>query len=258
MRIPQHILEAINCGEVSAEKYYSLYGQAEVDSAIAELKKSDEEILSKYPTLDIAAQHTARGHWTNADKPKVSRSAIYRWSGIGVAAAAALVLVIGASVRTANPKAMTAKSASEIRQKGTADPNAPQLFIYRKNGEDAELLKKQAAVKEGDELQLAFNTNGNSNILIFSIDGAGNVTNHYPQEKLISESIIPTAGTTYLDYSYELDDAPSYEVFVIIAADKPFSLEGKRSILNQSSLKYIEKGKYVPKDAYFSTFVLKK
>lgn len=255
MRIPQHILEAINCGEVPAEKYYSLYGQAEVDSAVAELKKSDEEILSKYPTLDIAAQHTARGHWTKA---KVSRSSIYRWSGIGVAAAAALVLVIGASVRTASPKAMTAQTASQIRQKGSANPNEPQLFIYRKNGEDAELLKKQAEVKEGDELQLAFNTNGNSNVLIFSVDGAGNVTNHYPQEKLRSENVVPTSGTTYLDYSYELDDAPSYEVFVIIASDKPFSLEGKRSALNQSSLKYLEKGNYVPENAYFSTFVLKK
>lgn len=258
MRIPQHILEAINCGEVPAEKYYSIYGQSELDAALAELKKSDEEILSKYPTLDAAAQHTARGHWANAGKPKVSRSAIYRWSGIGVAAAAALVLAFGLSFRTAQSKPVTEQAASSIRQKGSADPNAPQLFIYRKDGEDAYLLKKGADVKEGDELQLAFNTNANSNVLIFSLDGAGNITNHYPQEKLQSATVNPTAGTTYLDYSYELDDAPSYEVFVIIAAEKPFSIEGKRSEIAKLSLKSIEKGKYVPADAYFATFALKK
>lgn len=252
MKIPQHILEAINCGEVPAEKYYSLYGQTELDAALAELKKSDEEILSKYPTLNIAARSAA--------KAKVSRSSIYRWSGIGFAAAAALLLVVGAGLKTSTPatKPMTEQAASSIRQKGSADPNAPQLFIYRKNGEDAELLKNKAEVKEGDELQLAFNTNGNSNVLIFSLDGSGNVTNHYPQNKLQSATVNPTSGTTYLDYSYELDDAPAYEVFVIIAADKPFSIESKRRDISMSPLKYLEKGKFVPEDAYFTTFLLKK
>ena len=47
--IPQLLLEEILNGEKNEKDFYAKYGKEELQAALAELKKSNEEILSAYP-----------------------------------------------------------------------------------------------------------------------------------------------------------------------------------------------------------------
>ena len=47
--IPQLLLEEILLGEKAENDYYDKYGKEELRSALADLRKSDEEILAAYP-----------------------------------------------------------------------------------------------------------------------------------------------------------------------------------------------------------------
>ena len=47
--IPQLLLEEILLGEKAENDYYDKYGKEELQSALADLRRSDEEILAAYP-----------------------------------------------------------------------------------------------------------------------------------------------------------------------------------------------------------------
>ena len=47
--IPQLLLEEILNGEKNEKDFYTKYGKEELQAALAELKKSNKEILSAYP-----------------------------------------------------------------------------------------------------------------------------------------------------------------------------------------------------------------
>ena len=47
--IPQLLLEEISLGEKRAEDYYEKYGKERLENALAELEKSNQEILAAYP-----------------------------------------------------------------------------------------------------------------------------------------------------------------------------------------------------------------
>ena len=252
MKIPQHILEAIDCGEENAEKYYSIYGKKEIDQALAQLKQSDEEILAAYPAERVFAVAKTRRHFISQ-----------KYVGIVFAAAAALVLTFTTTLNVSGTKTPTAAAPatdSPNRLKGPSKTGngEPQLFIYRKEGQGVNLLKNKTKAKQGDQLQLAFNSNGKPFVLIFSVDGRGNVTNHFPSNKLNSKLVDPNAGTAFLDFSYELDDAPLFETFVIISSDNPFDIEAKKAEIAGMSLKELAKGSFVPEQSQFSIFTLKK
>lgn len=272
--IPQHILEALNCGEEPVEKYYDIYGKENLEAALEALKKSDEEILAKYSSDDMFEQITAaRMKNANLKAGKSSSSSVkpqfkityQTWARFGGIAAALVVLFISVTnYAKINPVAKTpvadsaiSDSETGVRQKGAAK-GTPQLFVYRQNGSDAELLGDKARCVENDVLQLAFNANGSGYGLIFSVDGNGNLTTHYPSDGLKSALLDPAAGTTYLDYSYELDDAPNFEVFVMVTSDKSFNVDEDDLFLSKKSLRYLQEGRYLPEGTRFTTFTVKK
>lgn len=265
--IPQHILEAINCGERSAADYYEIYGKEEVEAALAAIKQSDEEILSAYPASDIFEKlnKTQEEPVKILKWPQTSKSFV--WTRVaGVAAAVVVLFVSVTNFKRISPVAGApisdtvvegAKVKGEVRQKGVAK-GTPQLFVYRQLGTRVELLKDKAVASQGDVLQLAFNANGAGYGLIFSVDGNGNVTPHYSNEDLNSVMLDPAAGTVYLDFSYELDDAPDYEVFVAVASDVSFALDEAAISADSKSLKTLLEGNYLPSGTKFATFTAKK
>ncbi|MCR4626767.1 MAG: hypothetical protein K5640_03895, partial [Treponema sp.] len=53
--IPQLLLEQILSGEKDEKDFYSKYGREELQKAVADLKKSDEEIFNSYSSDDMEA-----------------------------------------------------------------------------------------------------------------------------------------------------------------------------------------------------------
>lgn len=241
--IPQLLLEEISLGEKRAEDYYDKYGKEQLDVALEELKKLNEEILSQYPEGKPVFK-PAKTLWFDAGRVRK----------IGYAAAAALAVMICVPVVIRN---VSAGQTDSIRVKGEAKKQA--LKLYKQEGDGAVLLNNGAKVKSGDVIQISYVPGKNEYGIIFSIDGNGNVTKHFPDSTWKAAKLNQVMTEVPLDFSYELDDAPDYECFVFVTGDKPFVLD-ELSMIDSSKAKLdiIKSSEYVPKTCAKTIFMLKK
>ena len=255
MAIPTRLLEEIKNSELNANDFYSIYGKENVDSAVAELKKSDEEILAAY---SVEAMHKA------VAKKLTKKAAILSWPTqkiIGYAAAAVLLaaIVVPAGLKNAKTSATTAPTE---RVKGASQPSASgdaQLKLYRQKGREIQALDDGSFAHSGDVIQITYNAGENDYGIIFSVDGNGNITRHFPENSWQAAKLVHRSDETPLDFSYELDNAPDFECFIMVTSKKEFNLEDlENKIKNKTDIDYLTKLSYLPKKTEGITFVLEK
>ena len=115
----------------------------------------------------------------------------------------------------------------EVRLQGTAElPVATELRAYLKSN-SAVLLGDRAPLCEGNTIQLAYTVESRAADrygVIFSIDGRGSVTLHYPYTPGQSTKLT-TGKPVPIDEAYTLDDAPEYELFFFVVAGTPLDAE---------------------------------
>jgi len=254
--IPQLLLEEILLGEKDEKKYYAKYGKERLQSALAELKKSNQEILAAYPAPNFASaanivsmDEKAAG----AKKPNIY-ARLNKARPIFFAAAAIFALALCLPVMTGKIKALGGSSG--IRLKGN---NHHKIRLYKQAGADAVLLKNGEAAKENDLVQITYTPGSYNYGVIFSVDGNGNITRHFPDASWQAEKLQKTGEEVPLPFSYELDDAPKYECFVFVASKEPFDFSKVESLdKNNLSVDFLKKGSYLPKDCDGAIFVLNK
>ena len=100
----------------------------------------------------------------------------------------------------------------------------PFLLLYRKAAADVERLPPAAVARHHDVVQLAYQAGARRYGVIVSVDGRGVVTRHLPVAGASAAPLMPGSPVP-LPQSYELDDAPGFERFVLVAADEPFAVE---------------------------------
>ncbi len=110
--------------------------------------------------------------------------------------------------------------ATIIKGFPVVDLKKTQLLVFRRKGDQAEILNTGQSAKEGDLLQLAYVSGAERYGMILSIDGRGQVTLHFPLApgaggflELNTKFLLPTA--------IELDDAPRFERFFFITSHVP-------------------------------------
>lgn len=101
-------------------------------------------------------------------------------------------------------------------------PLPSRLDIFKNHYPKAVQLKSGDTVVEGDEVQVQYQTQRLFGV-IFSVDGAGVVSLHYPSEAEGSTAL--AQGTHLLRFAFILDDAPGFEKFFMVASKKPVSVE---------------------------------
>jgi hypothetical protein len=129
-----------------------------------------------------------------------------------VAGFAALLLAAGAVLATVGP---WRERTGQTRLKGSS----PHLVIYRKTDGGAEALAEGSGIRAGDVLQIAYVAASRKYGVIFSIDGRGAVTLHFPDGPN-APNLLSREGETRLDYAYRLDDAPGFERFFLVTSDR--------------------------------------
>lgn len=269
--IPQLLLEEINLGEKDAKNYYKKYGKEELESALAKLRKSDQEILAAYPASRFGAIANAgapssanEAHSANIERIDEKSAADKRKPNIYArlnkarpfffAAAAVLALAICAPAMLNSIKALG--GSRSIRLKGSGQH---QIRLYKQAGADAVLLKNGEAAKESDLVQITYVPGSYNYGVIFSVDGNGNITRHFPDASWQAEKLQKTGEEVPLSFSYELDDAPKYECFIFVASKNPFDFSTIESLdKNKISVDFLKKGSYLPKDCDGAIFVLNK
>lgn len=216
--LPQWKLERYALGELPPDELRRVRQQLDQDPAAAarlrDLENDDRAILMQYPAARMAAEIRAKAG-VAAPARRMSP-----WVALGpvaaLAAAVALVVLPGPADKPGGEH-ITAP-ADGIIAKGDGEPT---LDIVRQD--DEARLSDGDLVAEGDVLGFRYHAAGAPHGVLFSIDGGGVITLHFPPDALAS-SLLGTGRVT-LDLAYELDDAPAFERFFFVTGEAPIDVE---------------------------------
>ncbi len=265
MAIPTRILEEIKNSELDAENFYSIYGKENLENALNNLKKSDEEILNTYSVEAMrAAVADKLGHKTSKTKESAGNilkfPTAYRF--ISYAAAAVLLAAILIPAGLKNSKISATRTAPSERVKGASIASSnknPSINLYRQKGREVQALNDGDFARSGDVIQITYNAGAEEYGVIFSVDGNGNITRHFPENSWQAGQLIHRSDETPLDFSYELDNAPDFECFIMVTSKNQFSLNDIESkIKNKTDIDYLTELSYLPKKTEGITFTLEK
>jgi len=217
-------LERFLIGELPYHEMEEIRKMAETDNTlkkrIIEIQKSNSDLFKKYNSTDIARQIEIRYknsiiQKSNNKKDKVkqlfSQKSMYLFP---LAASVALMMIFVSPALLTQAEHQNYAQENTLRFKGERS----KLYIYIQRKDSIELLSADSVVYAGDRLQVAFFSDAKYG-MIFSIDGSGSVTLHYPREEQIF-SEIPANNKIKLPYSYELDAAPGFEKFFFLTSEK--------------------------------------
>jgi hypothetical protein len=181
------------------------------------LKASEDEEARRYPAPEMADRIRGRlREVAAAERTRASERRAWVWL-VPTVAAATLALAVGLNVvRPPGP-------SDGIRLKG----GDAELVVFRKTTSGSERLEPGAPALPGDLIRVGYRAAGRTWGAIVSTDGDGNVTQHLPRSGRHAAAL-EAGGTVFLDFSYELDDAPRWERFYLVTGDEAFDLEPVR------------------------------
>ncbi|MFN0063851.1 MAG: ActD-like protein [Myxococcaceae bacterium] len=208
-RIPQWLLERIALGEVPKryrKAMKDLPDDANVPEQLGALRAADEALLSRLPPERFSAEVRRR----QARKAQERDVAPVRWLTAALVPVAAAVLFV----------VLQPRATEQERLKGAS----PHLVVYRRQGSTMERLPPPAVARAGDQLQLRYVAAAARHGFVFSVDGAGQVTVHWPRGQATSGLLEPAAEVT-LPHSYQLDAAPRFERFFFVTSAEPFDVK---------------------------------
>ena len=208
------MLERYRLGELLPEEKQTVEALAGSGllSRLEKLDESDRELRRLYPFSRLGLPENS------IQKPKKIRLSSFA----RIAAVIAICILFPALFYMRTSAGNTAESTD--RPKGSIAAG-PELSVFLKG--DRELpLSDKAVLREGNTVQLAYTAPAGIDRygVIFSIDGRLEVTMHYPYRKGQS-SLLVSGKRTYLNEAYTLDDAPDYEIFVMVVSDKVLDAE---------------------------------
>jgi len=249
MGVPDLLVEQLSLGELSTERAAQVTraleaaggdGSAQRGPAyrrLEALRASDEEILATYPATEQVAGIHRRALAAKARQRRARRTLWIGSAAVVAAAAAAVVLIVvgpwSGPVGDELPGFLDGPDTTRI--KGLQ----PTLEIYRQEGAEAIRLRDAETAHAGDLLQLSYVAAGHTHGVIYSIDGDGTVTLHFP-ERLQGSTALEPDGRTPLKHAYELDDAPRFERFVFVAAESDLEAEAVLDTLAAVDLASLE------------------
>jgi len=224
--VPDWLLERYALGELPQERMDAVRQAlaADPDGAdrLAALERSNAEILKALPPRVVAVSVKARAAQASA---RTSRS----WfAGFGMVAAAALALFVIQGPAVDELPYSDGEIVDVVPTERVKGP--PLLLVHRLQGSDSEQLidlriaraeghPELAAARALDRLQISYNARAHKYGLVASLDGRGVLTVHSGERAPI---VLEDGGVVQLPHSYELDDAPDFERFFIVASTEPF------------------------------------
>lgn len=222
-RVPDLEVEKLCLGELSPEREGEVLDLLGSESGGGErpeeIRASNDEILSKYPPRVMAAQIEEKAKL----QARGGRSRRLVWIAVPSLAAAAVAVALTLVVLPDHPGSPPIKRM-EIDEYYGSKGLDEALFVFRRGENGEELLKEGADVKPGDVLQIKYRAKSADYGVIFSVDGRGNVTLHFPSSPGLSTAL-EHGGAHALGFSFELDDAPRFERFFFVTSSEPLDVE---------------------------------
>lgn len=221
-------LERYRLGELPPAERDRIESAVAADPALrtrlAAIERSDRDIAATYPAGEMAAavRRKTRAHPPAAATPAASARAWLRPAM--VVAASVCLMAVAATLWLRQPVVddTTIKSGA-----------VPSLVLHRRTTSGSEELTPGAKVRQGDQIRVGYRASGRHFGAIVSIDGRGNLTAHLPRTGERA-AVLQPSGTVFLDFAYELDDAPRWERFYFVTSDTEFELEPVRQAVRHA------------------------
>jgi len=225
-------LERFRLGELPPAEMQAITARLADDQALRErlaaLEASDRAIAAAHPSADMAAAIARRASTQAAPVASAARPATRRRGWLvpaAVAVACVCIAAVGATLVWRPP------AVDDTTIKGSGDA---ALVLHRKTAAGSEELRDGAVARRGDQIRVGYRAAGHTQGALLSVDGRGTVTQHLPQQGDRSVPLTPS-GTVFLDFAYELDDAPRFEAFYLVTADAPFALDPVRQAVRDAA-----------------------
>ena len=205
LKLEQFVLE-----ELTDKEMATIRSQVDNDEALRTrihvITVGNEQFEQRFPPAEFLAQVRTRANKSEATETRSMWTRPWAW-GPSLAIAVAMLFVL----------LLPQEPDSSFRLKGVQ----AHLVAHRVDGDDIELLVAGEQAREGERIQLSVVGAQGMHLVVFSIDGDGLVTLHYPQK---GENILWTEQAASLPRSYELDDAPQFERFFLLTQDEPIDV----------------------------------
>ena len=220
------MLERLALGELDAATAADLRRRltaagVDVDEALARLAASNAELLAAHPPARVVAGDSkSRGERRQSRDGAAAACALA--GGAGRARRGDGAGAVGAS-RPARSRPRRGDGLEPTTLKGSPAA-ATRLLVYRHESSGDHALPDGARAAEGDLVQLAYRERHGGFGLLLSIDGAGAVTLHWPEQSGDSAARLETAAEARLPSAYQLDGAPGFERFFLVTAPRPFAI----------------------------------
>jgi hypothetical protein len=241
-RTPELFVEKLAQGELSesaAREVKERLSRESGEQRLEALHRSDADILAEYSPVQMAASIRGRYEMAAAARRR-KMSLILLPASAAVAAAAALLFVVMPLNQQDGPVMIPGVSPDAIFDRGSGETvriksGGPVLAVGKKTPGGQVWLQSGARLKEGDELQLKFQSAMARHLIICSVDGRGSVTVHFPEAEGDATAVTP-GSEHVLPFGYTLDDAPEFERFFVVwsdRADAPVSVEAVRNAVSE-------------------------
>ncbi|MCP4678947.1 MAG: DUF4384 domain-containing protein [Deltaproteobacteria bacterium] len=233
----------------------ALENDKEAQARFASIEKGDDELLREF-TPDAVEAEVKRRLRILEEEVATSPPTRRRFNVVGPR------LVLGALAASISIAVLLVVfSPADEETPGYRIKGESLLLVHRITKESAEQLTEGAPVCEGDRIQLSVVPAGRRYAVVVSVDGSGQVTVHFPLEGNDGE-IAQTDAPYSLPNSYELDDAPLFERFILITAQTPLDPahieERLRRLARNRDWLASAPIEGLPEDTSQSSFLLKK
>ncbi|MDR0494086.1 MAG: hypothetical protein LBG95_00445 [Treponema sp.] len=266
----EFMLERYKLGELGPEDQRAVTEALARDdglrSRLEQLDESDWALRLSYPTDFFGLKKRER-------RRAVRAGTVARFAGLAALIAAGVILPAlyffapsksESNINNGIAVAAVPRDLQSDRGKGRTQEGSEllpvELSLYLKGrelkGEAEIVLPNQSVLEEGNTVQLAYTVPAGAERygVIFSVDGRSAVTMHYPYRKGQS-SLLVSGKRTFLHEAYILDDAPDYEIFVMVVSEKPLDVD---AILEEAQTLIEEKNSVIFDDCEMETITILK
>lgn len=221
---PDLYYEQYLLGELPKAKAEELEQTHDFAERISRLEQSNKEILDSYSPAAMARRIENQGNAEIPGRAVVpdTRSArpFQRILTVGLPSLAALAFVIVFGLQNFGPdRARTGQESEIVRLKGAE----ASLSLYLLQDQEVVELSPGAEVSSGNRIQVAYNAAGARHGAVYSLDGNGVVTTHFPFPPTAS-TLLEQGGEQTLPRSFTLDDAPQFERFYFVTSEESFDV----------------------------------
>ncbi|MGL1902613.1 MAG: hypothetical protein OCC49_10785 [Fibrobacterales bacterium] len=217
--LEQYLLGDLSKSE-SVELKSKISNDAELQRRVVLLEQNNHDLRERFPYVAMEGViRQERAHRKSIHKKRKGVAFVTFAKGILVT----LIMAFGVTVtyKSMSPfeGRMTSTTAEVVRIKGLD----AQLNVYKKTRLGSSLMRDSMLVSAGDEFQLEYVVTEKCHGVIFSVDGNGVVTHHLAKED--GSSVKLGSLKRLLPFSYQLDDAPSHEIFYMVLSSDSFDVD---------------------------------